>query len=71
MIVGQLDTNSVSAVKIKCCPGHGVSIIIFATFYFQERDEFMVIEGMVREVKMDSDGFVCVFLQCPKKASHF
>ena len=41
---------------------YGVSITISASLYFQERDDFNVIEGMVREVKMDWDGFVCVFL---------
>ena len=31
-------------------------------FYFQERGEFNAIEGMVTEVKIDWDGFVCAFL---------
>ena len=37
-----------------------VSITICAAFYGKEKDEFNVIEGMVGEVKMDWDGFVCV-----------
>ena len=41
---------------------HGVLRTISCTFYYKERDEFNVVEGMVDEVKMDWDGFVYVFL---------
>ena len=55
---------SVPAVELKYCYGTmGCSDnCVCYISYFQKRDQFDVIEGMIREVKMDGDGFDCVVL---------
>ena len=41
---------------------YGVTITVSAISDFWKRDQFDVIKGMVREVKMDWDGFISVVL---------
>ena len=39
---------------------HGVMVTVSAISDFQKRDQFDLIKGMVGEVKMDWDRFICV-----------
>ena len=41
---------------------HGVTIIFSAISDLQKRDQFDVIKGMMREVKIDWDRFISVVL---------
>ena len=59
MIIGQIDA-------IFQCSGcrnqvlfHGIAVTISAISYFQERGEFNVSKGMIREVKMNCMPRVC------------
>ena len=46
-----------------CVPWcNGVTVTFSAISDFQKRDQFDIIKGMVREVKMDWNGFICVIL---------